>query len=282
MTHLTFSELDSRGLSAKLWKGFNPPEGGIFSSTQSGNPAFGIFDDFFNFSETTGTGGYVHVETTNGKVAQVASDGKTDSTGMGICRLLTTAENDSEALLAYGNVLDAPFNLGSTYGDLAFECRVKISDITTSSHGFFIGLGSAGAAVTVQTITAADAIYATADFLGYQQLKAETTAVDGMYQVSGETKVDGAVNTDLDTLATIGITDYVKLGFRYNSRDRTVDWFVDGTEDTDARLTVKTIEAADADSFPDGSFMTPVACVMNDGTTACNLDIDWWACAQMV
>jgi len=281
MTQLTFSELNSgRLLSPKLWGGLAPPSGRGFQcfDTQSGNPAIGFFDDFFEFAETTGTGGYLHVETTNGTVAQIASDGKTDSTGMGICRLLTTAEDNSEALLGYGNGIDAPFKL--TGNDLCFEARVKISDITTSSHGFFIGLESIVGHATIECITAADAIYATADLLGYQQLKAETTAVDGMYQVSGDTKVDGAVNTGLDTIATIGVTDYIKLGFRFNAATRTVQWFIDGVEDSGARLSVAVIEAASADSFPDGSYMSPIACLVNDATTACNLDMDWWACAQ--
>jgi len=268
-------------LSPKLWGKLAPPQGrGMQSfSTASGNPAIGFFDDFFEFAETTGTGGYLHVETTNGTVTQIASDGRGAATGMGICRLLTTAEDNSEAMLAYGNALDAPFKL--TGNTLCFEARIKLTDITTSSHGFFCGLASVAGCATTACITASDAIYATADFLGYQQLKAETTAVDGMYQVSGKTKVDGAVNTDLDTLASIATTSFIKLGFRFNPENGgTVQWFVDGVEDKDARLRVQTIETADSDSFPDGSYMTPNITLVNDGTTACNMEIDWLACAQ--
>jgi len=279
--HLTFSDLEPYLLSPKLWGKLAPPQGRGMQNfaSASGNPAIGFFDDFFEFAETTGTGGYKFIDTGSGTVTQIASDGRTASTGMGICRLLTTAADNDEAMLVYGNALDAPFQL--TGNTLCFEARIKLTDITTASHGFFVGLSTVGAAITVRTITAADAIYASADFLGYQQLKAETTAVDGMYQVSGDTKVDGAVNTGLDTLATIGVTNFVKLGFRFNPQNGgTVQWFVDGTEDTGARLRVQTIETASADSFPDGSYMTPNLCLMNDGTTACNMEIDWLACAQ--
>lgn len=279
--YVAHEDMATRLLSPKLWGKLAPPVGRgmqAFNSA-SGNPAIGFFDDFFEFSETTGTGGYLHVETGSGTVTQIASDGKTSTTGMGICRLLTTAADNDEAILMYGNGLDAPFKL--TGNTLCFEARVMLTDITTSSHGFFVGLASLDAAVTQRVITADDAIYASADFLGFQQLKGETTAVDGMYQVSGETKVDGAVNTNLDTLATITAGTFVKLGFRFNPQNGgTVQWFVDGVEDTAARLRVPTIETADADSFPDGSYMTPCACLMNDGTTEANMEIDWWACAQ--
>ena len=278
---VAFEDMSTRLLSPKLWGKLAPPMGrGMQAfSTASGNPAIGFFDDFFEFAQTTGDGGYLHVETSSGTVTQIASDGTTAATGMGICQLLTAGGDNSEAMLVYGNALDAPFKL--TGNTLCFEARVKLTDITTSSHGFFIGLSSLLGAATVKTITASDAIFATADFLGFQQLKAETTAVDGMYQVSGATKVDGAVNTGLDTLATIGVTNFVKLGFRFNPENGgTVQWFVDGVENTAARLRVPTIEAATANSFPDGSYMTPNATLMNDGTTAANLEIDWWACAQ--
>ena len=278
---LTFEDMSTRLLSPRLWGKLAPPTGGGMQafSTASGNPAIGMFDDFFEFSETKGTGGYLHVETSSGTVTQIASDGTTASTGMGICQLLTTAGDNSEAMLVYGNALDAPFKL--TGNTLCFEARVKLTDITTASHGFFLGLSSTLGAVTVKTITATDAIFATADFIGFQQLKAETTAVDGMYQVSGDTKVDGAVNTGLDSIATIGVTNFIKLGFRFNPQNGgSVQWFIDGVEDLGARLRVPTIETDNANSFPDGAFMTPNATVMNDGTTAVNLEIDWWACAQ--
>lgn len=278
----TFDETDGYGLSGRLWRNFAMPGDRSFSGSASGNQSIGFFDDFFKMSDTTLEDGYIKVQTGSGTVAQIASTGKTATTGMGICRLLTTAADNDEAIISWGNGLDAPFKL--TGSDLCFEARVSLSDITTSSHGFFLGLGSLGCGVTVQCITADDAIYATGDFLGFQQLKAETTAIDGMYQVSGDTKVDGAVNTGLDTLGAFELVagTYVKLGFRYNATYGTVHWFVNGVEDTGARLKVANIEAASADSFPDGSFMTPVACLMNDSTTAANLDIDWWACAQAI
>ena len=260
--HTTFDETDGYGLSGRLWRNFAMPGDRSFSGSASGNQSIGFFDDFLKMSDTTLEDGYIKVQTGGASVLQIASTGKTATTGMGICRLLTAATDADEAIISWGGGLDAPFKL--TGSDLCFEARVSLSDITTSSHGFFLGLGSLGCGVTVQCITDDDAIYAAGDFLGFQQLKAETTAIDGMYQVTNDTKVDGAVNTGLDTLGAFELVagTYVKLGFRYNATYGTVHWFVNGVEDTGARLKVANIEAASADSFPDGSFMTPVACLI--------------------
>lgn len=277
----SYESLGVRGLSGTLWRGFNPPAGNQFELYGSGNPAIGFFDDFLKMGNTTLYDGYLRVQTSSGTVAQIASDydpAAIATTGMGMCRLHAAAGDNSEGILAWGNALDLPFKL--TGRDLCFECRARWSDITTSSHGEFIGLASSGALATVKVIAADDTIYASADFLGFQRLKGETSAIDGMYQVSGDTKVDGAVNTNLDSIATITADTFLKLGFRYNSNYGTIHWFVDGVEVKTARLSIATIEAASADSFPDGNFMTPVAAIQDDGTTACNLDLDWWACAQ--
>jgi hypothetical protein len=270
-------EQDGYGLSCNLWKGF--PVQQIFG-LKDRSAGWGFFDDFLSFSDTTLEDGYIKVQTSSGTVTQIASTGNTATTGIGICRLLTAAGDNSEAVIGAGNGLDAAYKLTGT--DVCFECRVMLSDITTSSHGQFIGLALPSATTTVQCITAADAIYASGDFLGFQRLKDETSSVDGMYQVSGKTKVDGAVNTGLNAIATLVAGTYIKLGFRFKAAGGgSVHWFVNGAEISAAKLSVTACDASEAASFPDGSFMTPVACNMNDGTTASNLNIDWWACAQM-
>lgn len=268
---------DTYGLSDALWA--QMPMEKILAGDR--NLGYGFFDDFLRLSDTTLEDGYIKVQTTNATVAQVASTGNTATTGIGICRLHVTAEDNSEAVISWGNGLDAPFK--PKYTDLCFECRVSLDNLTTSSHGFFIGLGSIGCGVTVQCITQDDAIYAgsgatNGNFLGFQQLKAETSAVDGMYQMYNQTKQDGAVQTKLDTLATLVASTYVKLGFRYKALDNTLHWFVDGVEVEAAMLTSAQLLAA---TFPDTLFMTPVACIVDDATTAASLDIDWWACAQL-
>ena len=68
-----------------------------------------------------------------------------------------------------------------------------------------------------------------------------------MYQLSGETKVDGAVNTALDTVHTMVADTWVKLGFRYFSNPKKLCYYVDG-----AVVATVLVEDLDADAFPDG------------------------------
>jgi len=266
------------GLSYDLWKGFPAHE---ILVLQDRNVGIGFFDDFLKVGNTSLYDGYIRVQTGSGTVAQVASIADTvagDKKGArGICRLLTGAADLDEAIIGYGAGLDAPFKLVT--GDLCFECRVAWSNITVDAHGQFVGLGELGTGVTLKVLDNADppVICNDYDLIGFQRLQGETSALDAMYQVGGQTKVDGAVNTNLDTLHTIVITEYVKLGFRFRAGTNSLHWFINGVEQADAKLGTAVLAAA---TFPNDNFMTPVAANVNDGTAACNFDMDWWACAQ--
>lgn len=278
--NLGYDELDGRGLSGRLWARFALPEGAGFPRTASGNPAHGFFDDFLWKAETSLYDGYFTLITGTGTIGRIASDWNPlapTTTGLGLLQLFGTADDD-EAIIAYGNAIDAPFKL--TNRDLVFECRLKVGSTEADDFGLFVGLGEIGAEATTKCIDASDAIDNTYDLIGFQHLKAESTPVDGMYQVGGETKVDGAVNTGLDSIAALVAGTYIKLGFRYDARPGTVRFFVDGVEDTGARLTITTIETADADSFPDGNFMTPLAVLATPAAADETCVLDWWACAQ--
>lgn len=279
--NLTFTELDARGLSPKLWGKFAPPSGAGFERTASGNSAFGFFDDFLWKAETSLYDGYFTLVTGTGAVGRIQTDwdpSAPTTTGVGLLQLFGTA-NDDEAIVSYGNAIDVPFNLGSTYGSLAFECRLRCTTVEAADIGFFVGLAELGAQATTKCINASDAIDNTYDLLGFQHLAAESTAVDGMYQVGGQTKVDGAVNTGLDTIATLAAATFVKLGFFWDSVLNTLHWYVDGVEDTGARLKIPTLTAG---TFPDDNFMAPLACVATPAAADESVVIDWWACAQMV
>ena len=274
---LGWSELDGRGLSGSLWRKF--PLDAILAGNAS--VGIGFFDDFLWCGDTTLYDGYFTLETGTGTVTRIATDWDPTSaateatTGIGLMQLFGTADND-EAIIAWGNALDAPFKLGRK--DLAFECRFRCTTVEADDIGFFIGLAELGAQATTKCIAANDAIDATYDLIGFQHLKAETTAVDGMYQVGGQTKVDGAVNTDLDTLATLTAATFKKVGFRYFADLDLLCWFVDGVEDVDARLRVSDLTAG---TFPDDNFMTPLAVVATPAADDESIVLDWWACAQL-
>lgn len=275
MTRVGFEDMDTRGLSPKLWGKFAPPIGNSFQSTSSGNPAFGFYDDFLWKAATTLYDGYFDLLTGTGTYVRIATDWDPDApttTGIGLWQMFNTADND-EAILAFGNAVDAPFKLDGR--DLVFECRLKCATIAVNQYGLFVGLAELGAQATTEVIHSDNAIDNTFDLCGFQHLEAETTAIDAMYQVGGVTKVDGAVTTKLDTIGTLVASTYIKLGMQYQANPRKLSWWVDGVEK--ASLTATELAAA---NFPEDNFLTPMIVLASGGTDDYTTVVDWWACAQ--
>jgi len=279
MTMLTWDELDEgRLLSPKLWKGMAPPSDGTFPTTLSGNPTIGQFDDFLQFGLASGDSGYLTLADATCSVQQIASV----DNHYGIVRLNNVGDtSEDEAILQCGAGLDVgPYLFADN--DLAFEAYIRVSSVAGgNSFGWYAGLatgGAAGAGITDLLLTAAGAVCATNSFVGFQKLFGESTALDGMYQMSGETKVDGAENTDLDTIQTLVASTWYKLGLRYTASPKKLEWFVDG--DSVASISGTTLDAAE---FPNDQYMQPTFGLKDEGgDTACALDIDWFACAQLV
>jgi hypothetical protein len=278
MTSLTFDETGGIGLSARLWKNMPFPYGPGFIRTQSGNPGIGHFDEFLKGSDTSLEDGYILLQTATGTVLQITSE----DSAYGIRRLTSAADND-EAVIQLGNGLDVGAFIMSK--DFTFEARVRVNAaaIVAGDHGFFVGMatgGASGTAIANQLFTTGDAIYATANLIGFQHLVAESTALDAMYQTSGQTKVDGAVNTDLDTVHTLVAATWVKLGFRVTrTRPRRLEYYVNGVKV--ASIGETAIAAA---AFPDAAtaFMQPTIGMRGVDSTTATLDIDWIACAQLL
>ncbi len=273
MTYVGGDILAGTWLSGDLWR--NVPVEAI----QAGNRKAGIghFDDFTKVGDATLEDGYIRLTTSSGAVTQITSE----ADAPGILRLTSTADND-EAVIQLGNGLDVgAFRLQKPF---VWEARVRLNAaaIVADDHGFFMGMaigGAAGAAIADLLFTSGDAIYATADLVGFQHLDGESTALDAMYQASGETKTDGAVNTDLDTVQTLVAGTWYKLGFRFNvTRPRSLEWYVDGVKAAEIGETdVTAAEFPDADS----AFMQPTFGMRGADTSNAYLDIDWTACAQV-
>jgi len=281
-----FEDMSTRLFSPRVWRGFGAPTNmnPLGSSYQgpSGNPVFGFFDDFLTFQATTGAGPYLTLETADdgGITAEQILD---TATRKGILSLVLDAGTaEDEAIVQWGRGLGAPFQLSGN--DLAFECCIAVSAITTSEWSIAVGLGAVGMGATDGLFTDADVV-ADANFLGFVKLVAETGDWDGAYQAAGETYQDGAVKTKLNALATFtaSATTYLKLGFRFRAHPKTVEWYVDGAAlDTvaPARLTATEVDAA---TFPDeaADFLAPILGVKSQaGNAALTVNMDWWACAQ--
>ena len=281
-----FTEFGSRLPSPKVWASLGDPtclkpDGGIYKGP-SGNPAFGFFDHFHSFQATSLEGPYLMLETDGDTTIEQINCTATEKGLLAINMASGTTED--ETAIQWGRGLGAPFQL--TGNDLAFECRISISNITTALFNIGVGLGDVGMGATTKFFTNSDILDSAADFLGFVKLKGETTDFDGAYQDADGDYVDGAVKTKLNALATFtaSATTYHKLGFRYRAHPETVEWYVDGVMSgvngpAPARLTAA--ECSVADTFPDDVLLTPIlACHNFAGSTAIQVNMDWWACAQ--
>lgn len=281
--HTYFEDMSTRLFSPRVWRGFAPPTGlgpnGGVMAGGSGNPAIGFFDDFLTFNETSLDGPYASLVTAGGSLAKAA-----DTSGAkGILAMTTAGDTaEDEIVLKHGSTLSAPFKLADK--DLAFECRLALSAITTDKVSIAIGLANAGAIVTDKIFTDLDVMPTDLDFLGFAKLVAETGDFDGAYIDADSTYVDGSVKTKLNALATFtaDATAYKKLGLRYRANPQTMEWYVDGvlagTASAPARLTHSEIETA---SFPNDVMLAPYIAIKDKaGDAAITVNVDWWACAQ--
>lgn len=279
--HTHFEDIATRYFSPKLWKGFGAPANmnpsGSSYQTPSGNSAFGFFDNFHTFNATTLDGPYAHLLTA-GCTAALAADTATEK-GVLALAIDGNAAND-EAVLKWGGTLSAPFLLAEN--DLAFECRLAVSAITAAKWSVGVGLGQANMIVTDGLFVDTTGALADRNFLGFSKLAAEAGVFDGAYKADGQTYQDGATKTKLNALHTAVATTYVKLGFRYHSHPKMIEWFVNGAVPggniSPARLTATEIDAA---TFPDDAFLAPIIGIKDiAGDAALSVSIDWWACAQ--
>ena len=269
------------GLTEALWGKI--PRDMIFGF-QDRNVGIGHYDDFLKFAGASLHDGYVIVSTGSGTTLLPITS---EANAPGIVRSLLDgdAAND-ENVLQLGNAIDVgAFKFANT--DLCFEARVRIGAGTTGdaidsdNWAWFVGMATGGAAgAGITDLLMADTeptIYATNSFVGFQKLVAETTALDGMYQLSGQTKVDGAVNTDLNAILTVAEATWYKLGLRYQAYPRRLEWWIDGVQV--AHIGLAALEAA---AFPDAVFMQPTfGCKAHGTSSDLYLDMDWWAVAQL-
>jgi len=268
--------------SGRLWRGFAPPQAfgphGNLAVGQSGNPAYGFFDNFHSFQASTLEGPYLILESAGCSVEQIADT----ATEKGLVQLAIDGNaNNDEAVLQWGRGLGAPFKLSAASGDLVFEARFSLSAITAAKWDIAVGLGQVNMGATDGLFTDAD-ILADRNFVGFVHLVAEGADFDGAYKADGQTYQDGATKTKLDALATCVADTQIKMGFRYRAHPKKLEWYVDnalpGGNITPARLTATELDAA---TFPDDVFLAPIIGAKDGaGDTALNIKLDWWGGAQ--
>lgn len=268
--------------SPRLWKGFASPYSfgpdGTYCVGHSGNPAFGFMDNFHSFQATTLEGPYLMLETDGCTVEQVADT----ATEKGLVQLtMDGGSANDEAVLQWGRGLGAPFKLADN--DLVFEARLAVSAITAADWSMAVGLGEVGMGATDALFVDTTGALADKNFCGFVKLLAEGADWDAAYKADGQTYQDGATKTKLNALHTAVADTYFKLGFRYRSHPKKVEFYVDnalpGGNQSPARLTTSELDAA---TFPDDVFMAPIIGIKAVDTAGVNIKLDWWCCAQLL
>lgn len=280
--HVLHEDMSTRMFSPRVWKGFAPPNSfaphGSVESGASGNRAFGFFDDFLSFNETTLVGPYANLKGTGCTISKVADTAA--AKGILSMTLDGNADND-ECVLKWGSTLSAPFYLANN--DLAFECCLALSSITAAKHDIAIGLGQADM-ITTDLFLGDTSGLADKNFCGFVKLAAAAGVFDAAYKADGQTYQDGSTKTKLNDLATFtaSVTTYIKLGMRFRANPKTIEWYVNGVmpggNTSPAKLTASEVAAA---TFPNDTFLAPIIGLKDQaGDTALNVQVDWWACAQ--
>lgn len=279
--HLHFDELVTRHFSPRLWRSFGSPmsmnPSGSSYQTPSGNSAFGFFDDFHTFNATSLDGPYMNLLAA-GCTAALAAD---TAQAKGVLALTIDGNlSGDEAVLKWGGLASAPFFLADN--DLAFECRLSVNSIVASRWAIVLGLGEANTIVTDGLMVDTTGVLADRNFVGFNKLLASPGTFEAGYRADGQTYQGAATNTRLANVLTPAINTYFKLGFRYHSHPKTLEWYVNGVipggNVAPARLTAAQLDAA---TFPDDVFLAPIIGIKDlAGAGGVTVNIDWWACAQ--
>lgn len=257
-------DLTTRGPSPALWGAFDKA-----NLLQPGR-AVHMFEDFIQVP-TIAAGA---MATLYGGLKGFASTGGLASVAAVPGGALTFSSDGDDEGASIGTY-HFPFIItNGTYGDLFFEARIKTSTITDTKHNIFLGLmASASLTVDIPIVSTTDAL-ADYDMIGFHRLAGDGDYVDTVFKASGQTAATVGANAKVLVADT-----WVKLGFRYDSKNNTVRFYADGVELTD----YVTSALVDGATFPNDVLMGPVFAVLNaTGTTPGNSTIDWWRVAQII
>ncbi|HUT60698.1 MAG TPA: hypothetical protein VNA25_22870 [Phycisphaerae bacterium] len=278
------------GLSQALWAGMPLDQIIAFRDPSVG---FGFFDNFTDFGGILSTSdGQYHSEGNTYRSYQTASTFITNvaftptpasvaPTAIGAIKFSPTAgivDNDIMTLVRGGNIATPyggfPFSMiPGMSRDLVFEARFKTSSVTASIGNFFVGLGGAAGVDTASADCpiAADVLATTLSMIGFGRFGTSTTALGLFYE-----RASGTVATKA-AVGTLVADTYIKAGFKWDGAMQTLTPWIDGVEQPASRCS-KAIAAATP--WPN-DYMTAIASARQiDGTTASELTMDWWACAQ--
>jgi hypothetical protein len=287
---------DALGLSQALWSNI-PLE--MLLGGKNADLGIAMFDNFLSFGGALSTNdgtyhsegnNYLSYQTASTFIAPVAltpTPASVAPTSYGAVKFSPTtgvADNDIMTL-QWGGQLATPYGsypfavVPGVSGDLVFECRLKLSDSSASIGDFFIGLGGAGGTqlmTAVLPIADADTLTTTHSLLGFSKLGTEADGAYLTHQRSGGTVARA------NKVAALVDNTYIKLGFRWDSATQVLTPYVDGVPVDDYKVLAGTGTGRTGATPWPNNYMAPVCCCHQiDGTTAQELTLDWWGCAQM-
>jgi hypothetical protein len=287
--NVLWNEVNTRLMSPKLWKGFAPPIGNAFPTTASGNPAIGLFDDFNavgfcgalygTTAASLSSNGINYLAYVDGDAALATTTGiwaavpsttpSASANGPGVLAMAPDNDAGDAIVLQAGGGTMMPFNvIAASAKDLVFETRFKVSSIVASSTNLFIGLGGTGAAANNGVRADTSGVLASNNFLGFSRNGTATSGLTFSIQ-----RVSGTEQEHAD-VGTLVADTYIKAGFRWNQKTADCDVFIDGEK-------VHTVTKAQCAATPWPTlWMNFIAEMKYAGTSAHDLYIDWWACAQ--
>ena len=182
------------------------------------------------------------------------------------------ADNDEGSLTTGGNAAGM-VKIATSSGSstkLWFEARLKnVTSVAANRLAFFIGLAEEGLAAANTLVDDTGAV-ADKDYVGFRVLHADGDGLDAVYNTSG----GGGETVHKESASTLVADTYVKVGLYYDGTK--VYFYVDGSVvDADG-------VAYSATNVPDGEELALLLATKVGAASETKLNLDWWACAQLV
>ncbi len=151
---------------------------------------------------------------------------------------------------------------------VAYESRLKVSTISDSKNGLFVGLFEP-LTPTATSHIGDDGAMVDKNFIGFHRLEGDGDKIDIVYKADGQTQQSFA-----DALTLVADT-FVRVGFLFDGK-QTLKFFLDG-----ALYSTATLDATDLDAatFPDDINLAPaiVGAKNATGSTPGDNTINWSA-----
>jgi hypothetical protein len=245
------------GLSPGIW-------GDCPISSMKADPTLGLFVmDDFPVVQATGFPYTLYTDTTDTFTSLTGQRG-------GVGRLALSGTDNDEEFVVYNQASGIVLMDAATdpFYDWWFEARLKPSQVA-AEHGIFIGFAGA-TEVGVDLMNTNDMVLKVLNAVGFQIISDTAGAACAVIQTI-HSKTSGA-RVAVDATAGTATVAWIKFGMK--SVCGTVYFYLNGAQlDTSVKTT--------ATNFPISVSMCPTFGVKIGSGAAENLDIDWWAAAQL-